>query len=114
MDNDYCVSVIIPTFNRKQMLIKAIESVLKQSWQVHELLVIDNGSNDGTREDLKKKYPDVKSNYEDKRGVSAARNKGIRIARGNWIAFLDSDDEWNPLKLEEQIMTHQRNEKKET
>ncbi len=93
------------------MLIKAIESVLKQSWQVHELLVIDNGSNDGTREDLKKKYPDVKSNYEDKRGVSAARNKGIRIARGNWIAFLDSDDEWNPLKLEEQIMTHQRNEK---
>ena len=97
------VSVIIPTYNRKHTLKRAIQSVYMQSLPPFEIIVVDDGSNDGTREWVKQKYPDIKYIYQKNSGVSSARNKGIKIARGDWIALLDSDDEWLPNKLNEQI-----------
>ena len=97
------VSVIIPTYNRKHTLKRAIQSVYMQSLPPFEIIVVDDGSNDGTKEWVKQKYPDIKYIYQKNSGVSSARNKGIKIARGDWIALLDSDDEWLPNKLNEQI-----------
>ena len=96
------ISVIIPTFNRKKTLKRAIQSVLIQSYTPYEIIVIDDGSNDGTKEWLKDNYPNVKYIYKMNSGVSSARNKGIKFARGDWIALLDSDDEWLPSKLKDQ------------
>ena len=97
------ISVIIPTYNRKHTLKRAIQSVYIQSLPPFEIIVVDDGSNDGTKEWVKRRYPDIKYIYQKNTGVSSARNKGIKIARGDWIALLDSDDEWLPNKLEEQI-----------
>ena len=97
------VSVIVPTYNRKHTLKRAIQSVYIQSLPPFEIIVVDDGSNDGTKEWVKQKYPDIKYIYQKNSGVSSARNKGIKIARGDWIALLDSDDEWLPNKLNEQI-----------
>ena len=96
------ISVIIPTFNRKKTLKRAIQSVLMQSYTPYEIIVIDDGSDDGTKEWLKDNYPNVKYIYQMNSGVSSARNKGIKFARGDWIALLDSDDEWLPSKLKDQ------------
>ena len=96
------ISVIIPTYNRKETLKRAIQSVLIQSYTPYEIIVIDDGSNDGTKEWLKDNYPNVKYIYQMNSGVSSARNKGIKFARGDWIALLDSDDEWFPSKLKDQ------------
>ena len=97
------VSVIIPTFNRKKTLGRAIESVRNQSLSPFEILIIDDGSNDGTKEWVKESFQDIKYIYQNNQGVSSARNKGIKYAYGDWIAFLDSDDEWLPSKLYEQV-----------
>jgi len=97
------ISVIIPTFNRKKTLGRAIQSVSNQSLSPFEILIIDDGSNDGTKEWVKKSFQDVKYIYQNNQGVSSARNKGIKYAYGDWIAFLDSDDEWLPNKLYEQV-----------
>ena len=96
------ISVIIPTFNRKETLKRAIQSVVMQSYTPFEIIVIDDGSDDGTKEWLKDNYPYVKYIYQMNSGVSSARNKGIKFARGDWIALLDSDDEWLPSKLKDQ------------
>ena len=96
------ISVIIPTYNRKEMLKRAIQSVLIQSYTPYEIIVIDDGSDDGTKEWLKDNFPNVKYIYQMNSGVSSARNKGIKFARGDWIALLDSDDEWLPSKLKDQ------------
>jgi len=96
------ISVIIPTFNRKETLKRAIQSVVMQSYTPYEIIVIDDGSDDGTKEWLKDNYPNVKYIYQMNSGVSSARNKGIKFARGDWIALLDSDDEWLPSKLKDQ------------
>ena len=96
------ISVIIPTFNRKETLKRAIQSVVMQSYTPHEIIVIDDGSDDGTKEWLKDNFPNVKYIYQMNSGVSSARNKGIKFARGDWIALLDSDDEWLPSKLKDQ------------
>ena len=96
------ISVIIPTFNRKETLKRAIQSVVLQSYTPYEIIVIDDGSDDGTKEWLKDNYPNVKYIYQMNSGVSSARNKGIKFARGDWIALLDSDDEWFPSKLKDQ------------
>jgi glycosyltransferase involved in cell wall biosynthesis len=96
------ISVIIPTFNRKETLKRAIRSVLMQSYTPYEIIVIDDGSDDGTKEWLKDNFPNVKYIYQMNSGVSSARNKGIKFARGDWIALLDSDDEWLPSKLKDQ------------
>ena len=97
------VSIIIPTYNRKPFLIHAINSVLNQTYQNLELIIIDDGSSDKSIEYIKKKYPTIKIYKQSNKGVSSARNKGIKISSNNWIAFLDSDDRWHPKKLEKQI-----------
>lgn len=96
------ISVIIPTFNRKETLKRAIQSVVMQSYTPYEIIVIDDGSDDGTKEWIKDNHANVKYIYQMNSGVSSARNKGIKFARGDWIALLDSDDEWLPSKLKDQ------------
>ena len=97
------ISVIIPTFNRAEHVIRAIESVLSQSYKDYEIIVVDDGSTDKTKDALEHYMDRIKYIYQDNSGVSSARNKGIMAARGEWVAFLDSDDEWLPEKLEIQI-----------
>jgi glycosyltransferase involved in cell wall biosynthesis len=98
------ISVLIPTYNRQVRLMQAIDCVLAQTVPVHEILVIDDGSTDGTAEAVRIRYgSQVKLVTQKNQGVSAARNLGIREAQGEWIAFLDSDDSWQPTKIERQI-----------
>jgi glycosyltransferase involved in cell wall biosynthesis len=97
------VSVIIPTFNRAMRTARAVASVLYQTCTDYELIVVDDGSQDNTEEVLRQfgrrlRYIALPYN----RGVSAARNRGIRESEAPWIAFLDSDDYWLPRKLEVQ------------
>ena len=100
---DFSVSVIVPTFNRSTTLPRALQSILVQSHKPHEILVIDDGSSDETETLIARAFPEVIYIRQRHQGVSAARNRGIQMATGNWIAFLDSDDEWLPTKLEKQI-----------
>lgn len=95
------ISVIIPTYNRATRLLRALRSVLAQTCAPDEILVIDDGSTDETAR-LILDVPGVRYLPQSRRGVSAARNHGIRAARGKWLAFLDSDDQWLPEKLERQ------------
>lgn len=97
------ISIIIPTFNRSLSLKRAIDSIIKQSFSDYEIIIIDDGSTDGTAEMVQKFFPDIKYHYQANKGVSAARNKGLTFATASWIAFLDSDDEWYPEKLESQV-----------
>ncbi|GAB5500683.1 MAG: glycosyltransferase [Pseudohongiellaceae bacterium] len=97
------VSVIIPSFNRRHCLPRALDSVLAQTVPALEIIVVDDGSSDGTRSLIASDYPQVTYLWQPNRGVSAARNAGIEAARGDWLAFLDSDDEWLPSKLELQL-----------
>ena len=103
MDNLFSISVVIPTFNRLIYLERAIKSVLNQTIKVNEIIIVDDGSNDGTSEFIHSKYPELKYIFQSNSGVSAARNVGITTAKSNWIAFLDSDDEWVNNKLKEQV-----------
>ncbi|MBT3365678.1 MAG: glycosyltransferase [Nitrospina sp.] len=97
------VSIIIPTFNRGYCLAESICSVLDQSFTNLELIVVDDGSTDNTLE-IVRKFPGTQMIcLEKNRGVSFARNRGLEQARGDWIAFLDSDDLWEKGKLEAQI-----------
>ena len=96
------ISVVIPTYNRISLLARAIDSVLKQSLNPYEIIVVDDGSEDGTSEMIQNKYNSIKLIRQQNNGVSAARNKGIKHAKGDWIGLLDSDDEWKEKKLENQ------------
>lgn len=111
-NNNTIVSVIIPTYNRAHLIERAIQSVLNQSYQNFEIIVVDDGSTDNTKEVVKKlQKKDRRIKYiqhNNKRGGSAARNTGIREAKGKYIAFQDSDDEWLPGKLEKQIEVFKR------
>ena len=95
------VSVIIPTFNREQTLERAIESVLNQTFPNIELIIVDDGSTDST--ELICEGKNLRYFKTENRGVSAARNFGIQQALGDWVAFLDSDDQWLPKKIQRQI-----------
>jgi len=95
------ISVIIPAFNRAHTLPKALDSVLSQTLKPREIIVVDDGSTDETNAVLAN-YPGLCIISQDNRGVSAARNMGIKKAGGEWLAFLDSDDEWLKEKLEKQ------------
>lgn len=98
------VSVVIPTFNRATLVERAIDSVLGQTHSAFEIIVVDDGSTDNTSATLRNKYSDKLVVFQQSnRGVSAARNVGIAHATGNWIALLDSDDEWLPSKLAQQL-----------
>lgn len=98
------VSVIIPTFNRKYCIGRAVKSALNQTYEDIEIIIVDDGSKDGTGKYIKS-FQDrrIRYVYQENKGVSAARNNGIIIAKGDYIAFLDSDDEWEKSKLEKQI-----------
>jgi glycosyltransferase involved in cell wall biosynthesis len=107
------ISVVVPTYNRSKIVLAGIESVLAQTYPAFEIIVVDDGSSDGTGEMLQrfvdqrsgsgKAAPEIRYFYQSNQGQSAARNKGIAEARGEWIAFLDSDDPWSPEKLEWQV-----------
>lgn len=97
------VSVIIPTYNRKHTLGKALDSVLVQEEIPFEVIIVDDGSTDGTFDFVQSHYPQVTLLTQKNLGPSAARNHGIKQSRGEWIAFLDSDDEWLPGKLRAQL-----------
>jgi glycosyltransferase involved in cell wall biosynthesis len=103
------VSVVIPTYNRAAKVGKGIESALNQTFSDLEVIVVDDGSADDTRAFISQTFGDrVRYFYQTNQGASAARNKGIAEARGEWIAFLDSDDEWEQDKLEWQLRTLER------
>ncbi len=97
------VSIIIPTYNRANLLREAIDSVLTQTYQNFKLFVVDDGSTDNTREVVAGYGERVAYIFQENRGVSSARNLGIQSSTGAFIAFLDSDDLWLPEKLEQQI-----------
>jgi glycosyltransferase involved in cell wall biosynthesis len=103
------VSVIIPTYNRADKVRNAIESVLTQTFTDLEVIVVDDGSSDDTGKILEKVYGDrIRYYFQRNQGVSAARNKGIAEVRGEWVAFLDSDDRWEKDKLEWQFKALER------
>ena len=100
------VSVIIPTYNRGNFILSAIESVLAQNYRNFEIIVVDDGSTDDTQIQLKKFTDKIKYFYQPNQGISSARNTGIRFAQGEYIAFLDSDDLWlgDKLMIQTQIL----------
>ena len=100
------VSVVIPCFNVEHFITECIESVVSQTHQELEIICVDNNSNDNTWDtllELKDKYPNIFIEKEIKKGANAARNKGLNIAKGEWIQFLDADDLIEPKKIEHQI-----------
>ena len=111
------ISVVIPTYNRAQTIMRAINSVLSQTLPAFEILVVDDGSSDGTKELLQahgffnKKTKALAKKYlvKENSGVSSARNLGIKNANGDFIAFLDSDDAWSKRKLERQFAVLKEN-----
>ena len=102
------ISVVIPTYNRYEFLQRALESVFSQSYLPSEVIVIDDGSTDNTS-DITKLFPKIKYIYQENSGVSSGRNLGIKNSTCEWIAFLDSDDEWHMNKLALQVEFHKQN-----
>jgi glycosyltransferase involved in cell wall biosynthesis len=97
------ISVIIPTYNREHCVRQSLDSVLAQTFKDFELIVVDDGSSDGTVEILKSYGDKIRLICQKNAGAGAARNTAIRVAQGKYIAFLDSDDQWRPEKLEVQM-----------
>jgi len=97
------VSVIIPTYNRAGIIEEAVDSVLAQDYKDFELIIVDDGSQDNTSEVMARYGNEVRVLFQENKGVSAARNRGITEASGKLIAFLDSDDLWLPQKLSTQV-----------
>jgi glycosyltransferase involved in cell wall biosynthesis len=101
MDNG--VTAIIPVYNGAAFIRRSIESVLSQTRPADELIVVDDGSTDETRTIVQSYGASVRYLYQRNGGVAAARNNGVNQATSEWIAFLDADDYWEPLKLERQL-----------
>jgi glycosyltransferase involved in cell wall biosynthesis len=102
-DNVPLISVIIPVLDGEAYISEAIDSVLSQTWPNIEIIVIDDGSTDGTAALIARDYPDVRYLYQPNAGIGAARNRGIKRAGGDYITFLDADDYWSEDKLERQM-----------
>jgi glycosyltransferase involved in cell wall biosynthesis len=102
------VSVVIPTYNRRRFVAEAVESALAQDYPDLEVIVVDDGSSDGTAESLSRFGCAIRYVRQENRGASAARNHGIRLATGEYIAFLDSDDLYLPDKVRSQVDYFQR------
>src|SRR5262249_23976964 len=103
------VSVIIPTYNCARYIATAVESVLAQRLEDQEILVIDDGSTDTTRETLARFGEKIHYIYQTNSGVSLARNRGLAVASGRYVAFLDSDDAWYPNKIHRQLEALKQN-----
>lgn len=102
------ISVVIPSYNRRPTLARALQSVFDQTSEVDEVILVDDGSTDGSSDMVKRQFPRVKTLRQPNRGVSAARNRGIVAAQFEWIALLDSDDSWMPQKIEQVRKTWRR------
>jgi glycosyltransferase involved in cell wall biosynthesis len=105
------ISVIIPTYNRGNFTVEAINSVLAQTYKDYEIIVVDDGSTDDTREKMKAFDNQIRYIYQENKGPSAARNTGIQQAKGEYLAFCDSDDRFLPTKLEKQMNFIKKNPK---
>ena len=103
------ISVIVPTYNRAHRLPRALDSILCQSYSPKEIIVVDDGSTDETSDLMTSEYSEIVFIQQQNTGVSSARNAGIKRASGDWITFLDSDDEWLPKKLEIQMKALYKN-----
>lgn len=99
----HLISVVIPTYNRAKCISKTIDSVLAQTYKNYEVIVIDDGSTDNTRQVLEPYMSRIRYIYQENAGCASARNTGIRASCGQWIAFLDSDDRWHTEYLERQM-----------
>lgn len=102
------VSVVIPAYNAEQFVGQALDSVLNQTFQDFEVLVVDDGSSDRTAELVTARYPRVQFVSQRNGGASSARNRGVEMATGEFVAFLDADDEWHPEKLQAQVALMRR------
>jgi glycosyltransferase involved in cell wall biosynthesis len=105
------ISVIIPTYNRGSFTVEAVKSVLAQTYKDYEIIVVDDGSTDDTKEKMKAFGSQIRYIYQENKGPSAARNTGIKLAKGKYLAFCDSDDRFLPTKLEKQMKFIQQNPK---
>lgn len=94
------ISVVIPSYNRRHTLERALQSVFGQTSPVDEVILVDDGSTDGSGEMVRQLFPQVTVLTQPNLGVSAARNRGIATAQFKWIALLDSDDSWLPQKID--------------
>ena len=102
------ISVIIPTFDRQARVAEAIQSVLDQDYTDLEILVIDDGSQDGTRKEVAKFGESCRYVFQVNQGPSAARNTGLELANGDLLSFLDSDDVWLPGKIRTELQLFER------
>ena len=101
------IAFVIPAYNEAKILPHTISRISRGV--VDKIIVVDDGSNDGTYQLIEKRYPSIRLFKQSNKGVSSARNLGIKKSRGDWIAFLDSDDEWLPDKLRYQINSIKKN-----
>lgn len=102
MKEEKLISAIIPVYNGEHYVVNAIESILKQTYHNIEIIVVDDGSTDATVT-LIKQFPKVKYFFKDRSGPAASRNMGVKNSSGDYLAFLDADDQWLPNKIELQI-----------
>jgi glycosyltransferase involved in cell wall biosynthesis len=105
------ISVIIPTYNGQAFLAEALDSVLAQSFQDFEIIVVDDGSTDGTVQivhQYQSAFPMIRAIFQENSGVTIARNRGIDVADGSYIAFLDQDDRWTPNALQVHTDCHRQ------
>ena len=96
------VSVIMVTYNRANFIKAALDSIKRQTFRDYEIIVVDDGSTDNTKE-IVEQYAEARYIYQDHSGISKARNTAVKAARGKWIATLDSDDLWKEEKLQKQV-----------
>lgn len=111
MVNSYAISAVVPVYNREKTIKRCIDSIINQTYPVFEIIVVDDGSKDKTLDIIEQEYGSTVTIIRQKHeGAQAARNAGIRAAQGQYIAFLDSDDEWLPEKIELQVQELYKNE----
>lgn len=103
------ISIVMPTFNRSGLIKEAVESVFNQDYSDYEVIIVDDGSTDNTYNSIERYNANIRYIFQNNSGVSKARNTGIRAAKGNYIAFLDSDDLWDPRKLSTQLQFFENN-----
>ena len=102
------ISAVIPAYNSADFIADAINSILKQTYPVAEIIVVDDGSSDNTEHIVRNLPGNIHYYKQTNQGPSVARNQGIKMAGGDWIAFLDADDQWTPDKIEKQMATLNR------